>query len=329
MKASLKTDVAAEYSRKYQDAPTHTVARILYKENPSLFSTPETARTALRRVRGAMGARDRKYATDPRTPQESGYNLWEGLPEPIVQIREERSYNLLAKRVLIISDLHIPYHDLHALKGALQYGLDRNADAVILNGDIIDCHALSRYVQDPRERDFPREIDQTKQFLRALRSIFPNAEIVFNDGNHSERLETYFFTKAPELLGMSELFELDKILHFEELGIKRLKRTTHIKLGRLNVLHGHEFGKGGGINPARWLYLKAGKNALIGHFHRASAHTEQDMEGTLTSCWSTGALCQRQLYAPYAKWSTGFAWVEVDGKNFRVENRTFVDGEIY
>jgi hypothetical protein len=204
-------------------------------------------------------------------------------------------------------------------------------DAVILNGDIVDCFAQSRFERDPREVNWKREKDTTNQFLRHVRGRFPGARIKFKDGNHEERYDRWMALKAPELLGIQE-FTLPAALGFDALGIEHVDRMRHVKIGRLNVVHGHEWGGrgGGGVNPARWLYLRAQATALCGHFHRTSNHTETDMDGAPTATWSAGCLCGlTPKWLRYNKWNQGFAYIESDGYDFRVENLRIIEGKVF
>ena len=75
---------------------------------------------------------------------------------------------------------------------------------LILNGDICDHYANSRFEADPKHRDFKVEVESVRFFLHGLRKRFPNAQIVYKHGNHEERYEKYLRAKAPELLGLED-----------------------------------------------------------------------------------------------------------------------------
>ncbi len=77
--------------------------------------------------------------------------------------------------ILLLSDIHVPYHNIPALTLALKYGLENNVNTILLNGDVIDFYAISRFEKDPRKRNFGHEVLMTRQFLATLRKLFPNA----------------------------------------------------------------------------------------------------------------------------------------------------------
>jgi hypothetical protein len=199
-----------------------------------------------------------------------------------------------------------------------------------LNGDTCDFYGLSRWEKDPRKRKFSQELEDTKKFLRSLKEAF-DVPIYFKVGNHEERLESYLRIKAPELLDVNE-FQLDILLNFGELGIELITDKTIIKAGNLNIAHGHEFGRSvfSPVNPARGYYMKSKTSTMCGHNHQTSEHTEPDLNGKITTVWSTGCLCElHPMYMPVNKWNHGFAIVNV-AKNgsFDVDNYRIIEGKI-
>ncbi len=51
--------------------------------------------------------------------------------------------------ILLLSDIHVPYHNIQALTLALKYGLENDVNTILLNGDIIDFYAI---MNDNRDR---------------------------------------------------------------------------------------------------------------------------------------------------------------------------------
>lgn len=333
MTAVNRSAVVAEYIRRFPKAASLTLARLAYKENPSLWSNIEAARDSIRYVRGASGKIKRRLATNPRAPQPPG-NPFGDLPEPIKSFDEEWGAVQLQgpAKCLVLCDLHIPFYDKAAVVESIKYGVDRNADTVILLGDIGDFFAESFWEKDPRKRDFPGELKAVKAFLGVLREQFSKARIVYKLGNHEDRHLRYMRVKAPELLGVPE-FEFDAILDLANFGITSVGDNRPIRLGKLNMIHGHEykFAISNPVNPARGLYLRGKSHGVCGHFHQSSNHTETTIEGKVISTWSIGALCDMHPeYRPLNNWSQGFAFVEVDaGGAFHVQNLRIVNGQVY
>jgi predicted phosphodiesterase len=331
----LQGEVVQEYLRKFPNTGSLTLARIVYNDNKELFNTVETARNRIRYYRGAHGNGNRQSITnkDFFRPLGTGADTFPSLPEGFTSIDEWEIFKITGDhKVLILGDIHIPYHSREAVEVAIKKGKESNPDIILLNGDIFDFFTISRWEKDPRKRNFKLEIEMCKQFLEYLRYNFPNAEIIFKQGNHEERYENYMFIKAPELVGI-ENFTFANILDFEKFGILEISEMKPIKLNECFIIHGHEykFSISNPVNPARGLYLRSKVNCITNHFHQSSAHSEKDIEDKVTSCWSLGHLSEpHPKYMPLNKWNHGFATVETFGdKLFNVNSYKIIDNQIY
>jgi predicted phosphodiesterase len=310
------------------DMPNRVLSRMLVKEYPELYRCKDNARASIRYHRGSLGEKNRKQL---KNKDLMNYKL------PTAEVPKETyvPYTLpkANNNILILPDIHIPYHDEKALSVAIDYGLKKKVNTVLLNGDIIDFYKESDFVSDPTKPDTDYEVDCLKKFLTELRRLFPNAYIVYKEANHEARWYRKLKKEAPQRYGM-QIMSLDEVFELTKLGIFRVHERRIIKAGKLNIIHGHEYkgNAGGYVNPARTLYLKAKSNTICSHWHQISEHTEPDINENTVGTWSTGCLCS--LYAeynpkPFNKWCHGFAHVQVfDNKTFSVDNIRIIDGKI-
>lgn len=321
---------------RFPNATTRTAARIAYKENLGAFSSIEHARGVVRYYRGAQGDKDRKKVVLRKfiRPVMVSQNPFGAIPEGRSLFKDGWGAAQVNGPVtaLVLADIHYPFHDRSALMATLEFGRKQEPNLVLLNGDTMDCFSISRWETDPRERDFKGELKATREFLTMLRKGFPKARIIFKLGNHEERYESYMFCKAPEMLGVED-FELRNLLRLKDNDIEEVRDKRPIRLGILNVLHGHEyrFAISNPVNAARGLFLRCKAYAMCGHFHQRSEHSEKNVEQRQIATWSTGCLCQlHQRYAPLNNWVHGFAIVRVekDGK-FHVKNAFVSGGQIF
>lgn len=115
-------------------------------------------------------------------------------------------------------------------------------------------------------------------------------------------------------------------------GVGHVADRRVIRLGKLNVIHGHEYRPGvqAPVNPARGIFLRAKSAVLCGHFHNTSEHHEPTITGKPQGAWSVGCACALDpFYMPLNKWNRGFALVHVGrGGDFRVENKRVINGEM-
>lgn len=328
----MRREAVVRALKKYPKSPRRSIARLLHEKDPALFPSIENARRLVRVLTGSGGKESTRVADKSlfRPKGVSGGDAWEDLMpeswsepiEPFVMPKSIRS-------LLVLSDIHVPFHDIEALKIAIKYGIAAKPDAVLLNGDTLDFYAISDHERDPRKIKWVGELEAGRQVLRMIRKAFPNVPIYFKEGNHEYRLERHLMKYAPVLIGMPE-FELPTLLRFAEVGIEYIRNKRMVYAGELTIGHGDEWKGSGGVNPARWTSLRARESALVGHFHRASEHIERTVRGKVRGFWSTGCLCELQpTYLAMNDWCHGFAVVniEVDG-SFEVDNKKIVNGKV-
>lgn len=232
-------------------------------------------------------------------------------------------------RWLILSDIHLPQHDEQAIYAAVREAKRRGIVGVLFNGDVLDCHELSDHDKDPSAPRYIEELRIGREFFAWIRSQFPKAEFVYKLGNHEERLGRYIIQRAPALEGI-EGIDLPSCLDARGHGLQIVRDKRIIRLGKLPLLHGHEYKGGGGIHPARWLYLKIKTSGGCGHFHKVDNFYPKDLNRTTTVSFTTGCLCDLSpFWLPYNDWEHGSAIVELYKDNtFDLSNFRIIDGKI-
>jgi predicted phosphodiesterase len=324
-----KVGIAREFRNKNgMEMPTLKAARIMYKENSLSFKNVEDARSVLRGIEGKGGGGFTAKVTHPMEGDrpKNPYNL------PQSDEAVFLPFNITGhKRIGILSDIHVPYHSIESLSAAITYLKKDKIDGLLLNGDTIDCHRLSRFIKDPKKRNFKLELDTFKELFNVFEKQF-NCPIYFKVGNHEERYEHFLQEKAGELVGVEE-FEFENIIKARARGIHIIGEKRVMKLNGLNGIHGHEYigGIAAPVNVARGLYLKGKVSAFQGHNHATSEHSETDMNGKIVTTWSIGCLSElHPAYMPLNRWNHGFAVVDLDenGEDYEFRNKRIFKGKI-
>ena len=330
------SDLARKYRTEYPDMPTLKLARIMYAENNLSYPNVDGARSMLRYIEGKLGDSHRKIGTvknseflkteeRPRNP----YNL----PQSYQEKREPFKLPLACNNILLISDLHIPYHDIDAITIALSYGKEQKVNTIFINGDLIDNSQVSRFEKDMKKRSVKQEFDATKEFLVQLRKLFPMASIYWLKGNHCVRWEKFLEQKVHEIWD-DPYFHLEERLQLNEQKVILLDDKVLVKAGKLSITHGHHIFKGifVPVSPARGAFLRAKQSVIVGHLHRGSFHPETDLDGNVIGCWSTGCLCElKPNYSPMVSNSQhGFAHILVESSgDFTVKNYQIINGKLH
>lgn len=315
-------EVARQWMKDNPGVTTNrTIAKHLCKLRPKLFPNLERTRTMVRAIVGQNGERHRKATKDKSQFKPAGKQSDSKIviPEGVSEFQEPVQINGPCK-VLIMGDLHIPYHDKRAIETAINYGLKHGCDTLYLNGDITDFYQASRFDKDPENRSLAEELETTEQILDTLAPLFKRK--YFKCGNHDDRWELYLWRNAPALGRIAKL-KLDKILELEQRGFTWVRSKQWANVGKLALFHGHEVQGASSVNPARGTYLKITNTAAVNHHHRTSQHVEpQSLTQEQIVTWSIGCMCNlRPNYNPLGKSNLGFGTVEVERNGeFNVEN---------
>lgn len=96
-------------------------------------------------------------------------------------------YNGVATTILSISDLHVPFQ----LNYEVLEKYRNNMDILQINGDVVDCQALSKFPKQYRISPM-EEMIQGRQYLIDLIKYINPKKVVCNYGNHDIRFANYF-----------------------------------------------------------------------------------------------------------------------------------------
>lgn len=123
----------------------------------------------------------------------------------------------VATTILSISDLHIPFQ----LPKELLSKYVGKIDILQLNGDIVDCQAISKFPKQYRISPI-EEIIEARQYLIDLIEYLRPKKVIANYGNHDKRFAAYLAknldTDLLELLPDTslELIFLDGFTHYDK-----------------------------------------------------------------------------------------------------------------
>ena len=219
-------------------------------------------------------------------------------------------------RVAILSDIHFPYENPQAWKLTLKILRLLHPEKILLLGDLFDFEPISRFVVHPHKRvEFQSQILYSQKRLLELRNHTPNARINLLDGNHEKRMQTYLYTKAPELHDLDAL-TIPELFKLKTFDIQHLPWGTRQSIGKLNFCHGDEI-RVGGVAPARNLYQKVSTNLLTGHFHRIDRYIHRQYNGEVYGVWTNGCLCTLDpQWTILPQWQLGMSVVDFTKSGF-------------
>jgi predicted phosphodiesterase len=222
------------------------------------------------------------------------------------------------ERIVIVSDLQIPYHDPKAVHNLIDFIKRYKPDRVVSIGDEIDLPQVSKW-EKGRMGEYAGTIgkdrDATVKILEQLRVT----DVIRS--NHTDRLFNYIASYAPGLYGIPEL-QLENFLRLPELGINYWRKpmpiapnwvAVHGDHGRISQVAGQ---------TALKQALQHGKSLVCGHTHRLGLSSVTEASGGIVGRIVTGLEVGNLMdfkKAHYthgsANWQQGFGLLYVDGRN--------------
>lgn len=242
-------------------------------------------------------------------------------------------------RIIVISDLHAPYHDKAAWECLLQVIRETKPATVVIIGDFADMYAISSHPKSlDRKRDFANELAGVNAVLDELRKAAgDDCRIVWTEGNHEDRITRYLQSSAPELGGIKEL-RAEGLFKCKERNIEWVPYRRSIKIG--NCSFTHDVGRCG-VNTARQSLMDFGGNLVIGHSHRGGLAYQGEVKGSSHFCLNVGWLGDVNeidyIHRNRAMrdWQLGFGVVDQDENGFSwaqfipvLDGACVVDGKI-
>ncbi len=219
------------------------------------------------------------------------------------------------QKAIILSDLHVPYHDRVVHPKVMRMIRDDKPDIVVINGDMLDAGSLSMHPQ--RFGDTMETLGENyaagNKYLDDLDSVLPKgAKKYFNYGNHEDRF--FRFLSSPEFQKLQGAVKgPTEGLRLRERGyeVGEQWNESYVLLGsHLEVTHGMFTP----VHAAKKHLDEFQGSVLFGHTHRLQSHVTGRR-----GAWNVGFLGDLAASAfHYAtrpqrdKWAQSFATVHID-----------------
>ena len=220
------------------------------------------------------------------------------------------------KRIVVISDLQVPFHDEKAVKNVAAFIRKWRPDNVLCVGDEIDFQTISRWSsgRDEWSGTIGRDRDTAQRVLYQL-----EVDHIVRS-NHTDRLYKSLATRLPGLIGLPEL-EYENFMGFKQLEIAFHRKPYEISKDWIMV-HGDEqsINQNAGLT-ALGAARRHGKSVVCGHTHRLGVSGFSEASGGVLGRVLRGLevghmMDEKQAF--YTKgtfnWQKGFGILYVDKK---------------
>jgi predicted phosphodiesterase len=245
------------------------------------------------------------------------------------------------KRIVILSDLQVPFEDVHVTRNIAKFLQTFKPDQTVTIGDEIDFQSISKW-SDGTPLAYEQTLGDDRD--RCVELLWELGVTDCIRSNHTDRLYNIIMKKIPSFLSLPEL-RFEKFMKFDELGITFHKKPMQLAPNWVAVHGDHSPIKSQGGLSAMEAARRNGKNVISGHTHRAGRTSFSEASGgrlgRVLHGVEVGNLMDfsKALYGGSTgsfNWQQAFAIMYIHGKNVQVDliyiekNGTFiVGGKVY
>lgn len=226
------------------------------------------------------------------------------------------------KKILIIPDCHIPYHDKKAFSLACLVAQRVKPDVLVIIGDFLDCYTISDHDKSlERKYTLREEVEIGKSCLDRLSRASGAKKKYFCEGNHEERMSRYKKRRAREIYDLVP--SIPELLGLKEKGWKWVPYNKWDTIDNLMISH-HFGGHGQNSHRKTLSEVDGGFSTVNGHTHQMQYLARTTINGSLSQSAMLGWLGDPKQ-ADYLHAIKKCAWVQGVGLVYRVGKSTFVN----
>lgn len=237
------------------------------------------------------------------------HESWRGIEQTDTSKRLER--------ILVLPDVHAPYHCVKSWQLMLRAAYGFKPDRVIQMGDMCDFYAISSFDKSPERLQQHNLIDEvriTNELLDDLDGLGAK-NYHYITGNHSDRWIRFLNKQAPQLVGFKGM-SIPEMFKFKERGWTVTPYRQHLKLGRCFFTHDIGQSGAGAHISARNEYQS---NAVIAHTHNCGISYKGNAQGKVHIGAVFGHLADEK-YLDYTHQLKARQWVKGFGTGMMESN---------
>ena len=223
-----------------------------------------------------------------------------------------------SKTILNVNDAHCPFQDDATLDLIISFASGLQPDYINFKGDWADWYQISKFNKDPKRiTHLQDDLDIAKDRLKRFRDACPDSKLIYELGNHDDRLRKYLWMKAPELSSLRGT-DIRELLGFGELEIDCIPSECLLEInGIFQSEHGEVVSKHSGWT-AKAMFEKRGGSGICGHSHRGGSYFKHDSD--YFGWWENFCTCTlNPQWTKNPNWMQGFSLVHFIEKRFYVE----------
>lgn len=221
----------------------------------------------------------------------------------------------MKQRILVLGDIHFPYHSKAAVKRALKLVKKLKPTHVVQIGDLYDQYSFSRFTR--KNITLPEaELEKARHLAvylwKSIRTLMPRSKCYQLLGNHDVRLIKRAEEKLPEA---QEFIKKTVMELYKFKGVTTMEDDKdELVIGDIVFMHGYRSKLGDHM-----LYNR--KSTVVGHSHTGGVVFVQQLNRVIWEL-NAGYLADEKAeplrYRPQStsKWTLGVGFIDESGPRF-------------
>ena len=179
----------------------------------------------------------------------------------------------------VLNDTHNPFQDQRVLREVELFLSELQPDLVVYPGDMGDFYLLSKFDKNPNRADsLQSDLNSTAQLFKRHRALLPNTRMIFELGNHEDRLRRFLWSGSPALASL-DCLTVEGLYGLKDSGVECIDYAEGVLFNKnLMVTHGELIRAHSGYT-AKGMSDKHGGSGIHGHSHRGGNSLKRNRFG--------------------------------------------------
>jgi len=220
---------------------------------------------------------------------------------------------------VVLQDTHNPFQDQRVLHEVELFLAELQPQLVLYPGDMGDFYGLSKFDKNPnRANNLQSDLNSTANLFKRHRDILPNARMIFEEGNHEDRLRRHLWSKDSALSSL-DCMTVASLYKLKDSEVEHVEYEEGVLInGVFMVTHG-DLIRAHSAYTAKGMSDKHGGSGIHGHSHRLGSYYKRNRFG-IYGWWENGCLCNLDPdWITNPNWQQGFSVIHFTKDRFWIE----------
>jgi len=228
-------------------------------------------------------------------------------------------------KMAVLQDTHNPFQDQRVLREVELFLAEEQPDMVLYPGDMGDFYQISKFDKNPKRADkLQEDLNSTASLFKRQRALLPNARMIFELGNHEDRLRRFLWSGSPALASL-DCLTVEGLYKLKDSEVECVDYEEGVLINKILMVSHGDLLRAHSAYTAKGMSDKHGGSGIHGHSHRLGSYYKRNRFG-IYGWWENGCLCDLNPdWIQNPNWQQGFSLVHFSKDRFWVEQMQIIN----